>query len=232
MGVGVTAPAGCPADRNRTQAIGRGVRHILDCTVHNVYGCRVARPKEFDRDRVVEKALDVFWSRGYASASLDDLTGAMGLGRGSLYNEFGDKHALFLAALDRYRAARVATVIEILDGAPSARAGIAAVLRGTVNAMFVDESRRGCLMVNSIAELASRDPAVAARARDSFERTAAAFQAALERGKRSGELNQDLDVGRMSRYLANTINSIRLLAKMSERSVADDVVEVTLTALD
>ncbi len=192
----------------------------------------MARPKEFDRDRVVDEALEVFWSRGYGAASLDDLTGAMGLGRGSFYNEFGDKHSLFLVVLDRYRAARVATVTEVLGKAPSARAGIAAVLRGTVNAMFADESRRGCLMVNSIAELASRDPAVAARARDSFGRTAAALRDALDRGKRSGEFSRDLDARRTARYLANAIYSIRLLAKVSERAVADDVVEVTLKALD
>jgi TetR/AcrR family transcriptional regulator, transcriptional repressor for nem operon len=192
----------------------------------------MARPKQFDRDRVVDEALEVFWSRGYTATSLDDLTGAMGLGRGSLYNEFGDKHSLFLAALDRYRAARVATIAGILESTPSARAGIAGVLRGTVKAMFADESRRGCLMVNSIAELASRDPAVAARARDSFKRTAAVLRDALERGKRSGEFSRDLDTRRTARYLANAIYGIRLLAKVSERAVADDVVEVTLKVLD
>lgn len=192
----------------------------------------MGRPKEFDRDRVVDEALEVFWSRGYVAASLDELTTATGLGRGSLYNEFGDKHTLFLAALDRYRATRLAAVTGNLDRAPSVRAGIAAVLRGAVEAMFSDATRRGCLMVNSIAELASRDPDVAARARDSFERTAAAFQAALERGQRSGEFSPDLDTRRTSRYLASALNSIRLLAKMSERAVADDVAEVTLKALD
>jgi TetR/AcrR family transcriptional repressor of nem operon len=192
----------------------------------------MGRPKEFERDRVVEEALEVFWSRGYVAASLDELTTATGLGRGSLYNEFGDKHTLFLEALDRYRAARLAAVLGILDRVPSVRAGIAAVLHGAVEALFSDATRRGCLMVNSIAELASRDPGVAARARDSFERTATAFQAALERGRRSGEFSSDLDARRMSRYLASALNSIRLLAKVSERAIVDDVVEVTLKALD
>jgi TetR/AcrR family transcriptional repressor of nem operon len=192
----------------------------------------MGRPKEFDRDQVVERALDVFWSRGYEGTSLDDLTGAMGLGRGSLYNEFHDKHALFLAALDRYRADRLAGLTEILETAATARAGIEAALRATVKLMFADETRRGCLMVNSIAELASSDPAVAARARESFELTAGAFRAALERGQRSGEVNPSLDVRETSRYLASAVYSIRLLAKLGDRAIVDDVVEVTLKTLD
>src|SRR5437868_5208762 len=109
------------------------------------------RPIEFERDEVVRRALDVFWTSGYQATSLDDLTTAMGIGRGSLYNAFGDKHALFLEALDRYRADRLRDLTRVLEAAPSARAGVAAVLRGTVNALWSEAIRRGCLLVNSAA---------------------------------------------------------------------------------
>lgn len=192
----------------------------------------MGRPKEFDRDRVVERALEVFWSRGYQATSVDDLTTAMRLGRGSLYNEFRDKHSLFLAALDRYRADRLAGLTEILESAPSARAGIAGALRGTIQAMFADTSRRGCLMVNSVAELASSDAAVRRRARDSFGGTARVIRAALERGQRTGEFGPNIDTEATSHFLATALYSIRWLSKMSERAVADDVLEVTLKALE
>src|SRR5207244_9423107 len=111
----------------------------------------VGRPKEFDRDAVLVRARDVFWAKGYDGTSLDDLTEAMGLGRASLYNEFGDKHSLFIQALDRYRRERFAQITEALESASSARAGIEAVFRGTVKSLWADCDRRGCLLVNSIA---------------------------------------------------------------------------------
>ena len=190
------------------------------------------RPKEFERDAVLASARDVFWARGYDGASLDDLTQAMRIGRASLYAEFGDKHSLFLEALDRYRAERWAQMSDVLEAATSVRAGIAALLRGTVNALWSDEGRRGCLLVNSIAELASSDPAVASRTAESFERTAGLLRSALERGVRSGELEPSLDAEATARYLANTLNGLRLLAKVGDRKIADDVVEITLRTLE
>jgi TetR/AcrR family transcriptional repressor of nem operon len=190
------------------------------------------RPKKFEREAVLSRARDVFWAKGYDGASLDDLTRAMGIGRASLYNEFGGKHALFIEALDRYRLERLAQITEALESASSARAGIEAVFRGTVKSLWADRDRRGCLLVNSIAELAASDREVAVRAAEGFERTATVFRSALERGMRSGELDAHLDVRATAHYLANTLNGLRLLAKVADRKVADDIVAVTLQVLD
>jgi TetR/AcrR family transcriptional repressor of nem operon len=189
------------------------------------------RPKEFDRADVLEHAIDVFWAHGYDATSLDDLTGAMGIGRASLYNEFGDKHSLFIEALERYRGERIAQLEHVLETTPSARESITRALRGAVGLLWADPTRRGCLMVNATAERANSDPEVAARAAEAFERTVRAFGAALERGKREGEFGESLDALATARYLANTLNGLRLLAKVSDRQVADDVVTVTLGAL-
>jgi TetR/AcrR family transcriptional regulator, transcriptional repressor for nem operon len=192
----------------------------------------VGRPKEFDRGEVLAKAIDVFWANGYEATSLDDLTRAMGIGRGSLYNEFGDKHGLFVQALDRYRFERFAQLESVLEAAPSARAGIAAVFQRTMDWLWADGPRRGCLMVNSAAELAASDAAVADRARQSFDRFAQAFRSSLERGQREGELDASLDVRATASYLAGAFIGLRLLAKMTDRGTADQFVEVTLKALD
>lgn len=192
----------------------------------------VGRPKEFDRDVVLGRAMDVFWSNGYEATSLDDLTDAMGIGRGSLYNEFGDKHSLFVEALDRYRLERLAQLEAVLGAAPSAPAGIEAVFRRTVDWLWADSSRRGCLLVNSAAELAGSDPAVADRAKQSFDRFAEMFRLALERGKRDGELDSSLDARAISRYFASALVGLRVLAKISDRGSAEDFVEVTLKTLD
>jgi TetR/AcrR family transcriptional repressor of nem operon len=99
---------------------------------------------------------------------------------------------LFIDALDCYRRQRLARICEVLEGASSARAGIAAVFRETVKALWADESRRGCLLVNSTAERGASDPSVASRAAEAFERTTGVFSSVLERGRRSGELDASL----------------------------------------
>jgi TetR/AcrR family transcriptional repressor of nem operon len=193
----------------------------------------VGRPKEFEREEVLGKALDVFWAQGYDATSLDDLTGAMGIGRASLYNEFGDKHSLFVTALDRYRFERRAEFLRVLEESDSVRTALATIFETRVNGLWADETRRGCLLVNTTTELASSDPDVAARAVESFDRTAGYIRSALERGKKSGELTADLDVPTTANYLANALTSLPLLAKVTRsRKVAQDVVEVTLKALD
>jgi len=192
----------------------------------------MGRPREFERDTVLRQACDVFWARGYAATSVDDLTRAMGIGRGSLYHEFGDKHALFVEALDGYCAERLSQLTQVLETAPSVRAGISGLLRGIVAMLWSAPLGRGCLLVNSTTELAAADPDVAARSAAAFERVAQVLATALERGKHSGELAACLDVRATARYLASALNGLRLLAKMTDREVADDVVEVTLKVLD
>jgi TetR/AcrR family transcriptional repressor of nem operon len=192
----------------------------------------MGRPKRFDPDRALDQALATFWLRGYEGTSLDDLTLAMGLGRASLYNAFGDKHALFLRALDRYCASALTQLQQVLESSPAVRASITAVFRGTVEMLWSDPSRRGCLLVNSTTERAAIDPTVAMRAAEGFERLTSEFRSALERGQRSGELQPHLDVRATARYLASALNGLRLLAKMTDRQVADDIVKVTLATLN
>src|ERR1700730_2144482 len=76
---------------------------------------RMARQKEFDRDEVLHKAMEVFWSRGYEASSIQDLVKRMGINRQSLYDTFGDKHTLYLQALDRYREVEGRKIVELLE---------------------------------------------------------------------------------------------------------------------
>src|ERR1700755_1326863 len=113
------------------------------------------RPRKFDESDVVAAARDEFWTRGYAATSVDDLTAATGLGKGSLYGAFGDKHGLYLRALDDYIAASIDTVRAALrDPAFSAYDRLTRHLRAQVRALAADKSRRGCMMAKGAAELA------------------------------------------------------------------------------
>jgi TetR/AcrR family transcriptional regulator, transcriptional repressor for nem operon len=122
----------------------------------------MARPRKFDEDDVVAAARDEFWSRGYAATSVEDLTGATGLGKGSLYGAFGDKHALYLRALDAYCTAALDQVrAQLRDPTHSAYDRLARHIRARAAAVAADKDHRGCMMATSAAELGATDDAVA-----------------------------------------------------------------------
>lgn len=119
----------------------------------------MVRPREFDRDEALEKATQVFWDRGYAGTSTDDLRNAMGIGRQSMYNAFGDKRQLYLEVLAKYQAKSVETHLRRLNEQPSAREGIRAMLKG----LAVEDDRvraMGCFGVGATGEFGKRTFAV------------------------------------------------------------------------
>jgi AcrR family transcriptional regulator len=121
----------------------------------------MARPRQFDESDVVAAARDEFWSRGYAATSVDDLTSVTGLGKGSLYGAFGDKHGLFLRALDDYIGIALHGVrAQLRDPAYSAYNRLTRHIRAQARGIAADKSRRGCMMANSAAELSATDETV------------------------------------------------------------------------
>jgi TetR/AcrR family transcriptional repressor of nem operon len=121
----------------------------------------VARPRTFDEHEVVAAARDEFWARGYAATSVDDLTAATGLGKGSLYGAFGDKHTLYLRALDDYISSSLDEVrTSLRNPKRSAYERLAGHIRLQAKALVADKDRRGCLIAKSAAELGATDDAV------------------------------------------------------------------------
>ncbi|HEV2148907.1 MAG TPA: TetR/AcrR family transcriptional regulator [Longimicrobiaceae bacterium] len=187
------------------------------------------RPKEFDRDEVLDRALEAFWTHGYEATSMQDLVEAMGIHRGSLYDTFGDKHALFLAALDRYERVWVSRVVERLEEEGALREVLRRIFDEVVQEAASCSPRRGCLTTNSAVELAPRDPRVAARVAAAFGRVEEAFCTALTRAREHGEFGGDLDPRAVARFLTSSIQGLRVLARSgAERGTLRDVVDVTL----
>src|SRR6266852_2659468 len=123
----------------------------------------VARPKEFERDVVLDRAMQVFWSRGYEATSIQHLVGRMGIQRGSLYDTFGDKRRLFFAAVDRYDQVVTAKLLAALEEPASGKDAIRKFFRLKLKLSVEPGRPRGCLVTNSAAELASRDRSPATR---------------------------------------------------------------------
>jgi TetR/AcrR family transcriptional repressor of nem operon len=146
------------------------------------------RPRSFDMEAAVERAMGVFWSRGYNATALPDLLRATKLSRGSLYAAFGDKHGLFLRALDRYIADALTRMDVELDPRRAPVVGLRTFLAGYVDRTSGASGRRGCLLVATAMELAGRDGEVDRRIGSFFKAMETKLAAALARAKAAGEL--------------------------------------------
>ena len=193
----------------------------------------MARTKEFKPEEALEAAMELFWRRGYEATSMRDLLEGMGIGRGSFYDTFGDKRALFLAALDRFEDSRTTWAIEVLEASPSPLAGIEEVFERTVENLVGHEPRRGCLLANSAVELAPHDPEVAERISGYVRRTEDAFESALERAWKRGEIPKKSDPRVLSHFLVTNLHGLRVMARAgAARETLEDAVNVTLRALE
>ena len=188
------------------------------------------RTKGFETGDALDAAMHLFWRKGYAATSLRDLLDGMGIGYGSFYNAFGDKHALFLASLDRFRELRTSWIDEVLED--SGLGGIEEVFRRTVDGLVGFEPRRGCLLANTAVELGPHDAEVAAKISRYVRHTEAVFERAIIRAQEAGEIPADRDPRAMACFLVNTLHGLRVLARVgTDRAVLEDAVRVALDVL-
>jgi TetR/AcrR family transcriptional repressor of nem operon len=172
----------------------------------------MARQKEFERDDALRRAIPVFWDKGFAGASAEDLTTAMGIGRQSLYDTFGDKRRLYLEALGRYNSDSVATLLGRLRAVPSPLAAIEAILMsaaaGTPEAMA-----RGCMGVNAVCEFGVSDPDVAALEKTSSAVLQAGLEAVINEAKAKGEADPAADTRAAARFIGAAYAGMKVAAK-------------------
>ena len=195
----------------------------------------MARPREFDTTRALEQAMRVFWAQGFEATSLCDLLGAMSLSKSSLYETFGSKHELYLAALDHYNRTVTATrITAVIAAHDSPKAGIAAVFEGLIDSTIKSQGGCcGCFVTNSAVEVAPRDPAAARRVCNGLDHVESAFCEALGRARAAGEIRDDRDPQALARYLNSSLNGLMVMAKARpERGALDDVARIVLQALD
>lgn len=173
----------------------------------------MARPRSFDEQRVLQAVRDQFWDAGYAATSLDDLMRVSGLGKGSLYAAFGDKHQLFLRALRSYADDFHGALREAIATAPRALDGLRRIVMAPAGDPTGSAARRGCLMANSTCELASGDPDVAAQARQTYETATELIADGVARAQREGDLPADTDATALARALLASLEGLTFLGR-------------------
>jgi TetR/AcrR family transcriptional repressor of nem operon len=193
----------------------------------------MARHKQFNQDDALHKAMEVFWSRGYEAASIQDLVRHMGINRQSLYDTYGDKHALYLLALDRYREVEGRRLIELLERPGSVKKSLRQLFGEVVEKALGDREHRGCFMGNATSELAGHCKETASRTCSNMAMMEGAFYRALLRARQAGEIQGVSDPRAMARFFHCMLQGLVLMAKArQDRKALNDVVRVTLSVLD
>lgn len=185
------------------------------------------RPREFDMEKALDRALRVFWTKGYEGASLKELTQAMGINRPSLYAAFGNKEQLFRKALDRYVEGPGGFVREAMNE-PSARAVVERLLTGSAE-LLTNRRHPGCLVVQGA--LACGEAAESVRWELSARRAAgqAMLRERLERAAAEGELSADVNCDDLARYIVTVIHGMAVQAASgTERDELLRVAEIAL----
>ena len=170
------------------------------------------RPRKFDANEALDKALIVFWQRGFEGTSLSDLTEAMGINRPSLYAAFGDKETLFRRALDRYAEVGPLAVLHTALEQPTTRRVVEHLLRGVAECFTAPGRPAGCLVVQGA--LSCGETAQAVKQELCCRRAAAEalLRERLERAKAEGDLPPDADTAIMSRYVSVVVKGMSVQA--------------------
>ncbi len=188
----------------------------------------IGRPRLFDIDKALDRALHVFWHKGYEGSSLTDLTRAMGINRPSLYAAFGNKETLFRKALDRYTSGPAAYVRLALEE-PTARAVIERLLYGAVDLLTNPHSPPGCLMVQGALACGETADSIRQELASRREAGEVAIRQRLKRAISDGDLPVDTNAADLARYVATVIHGLAVQAAGGANR--KDLLRVVETAL-
>ena len=187
----------------------------------------MARTKEFNEDKALDKAIEIFWYKGYNGTSAQDLVTHLGLSRSSLYDTFGDKQKLFSKSLQRYQKQSKDDILKLFEDSKNIKETLHDIFKQAVIESLQDRITKGCFMVNSSVELAMHDEDISKIVKSNSQEMEAVFTNALKKGQASGDISKAADARVLARFIFNTYSGIRVLARAGERDkqVYDDIVK-------
>jgi TetR/AcrR family transcriptional repressor of nem operon len=192
----------------------------------------MARTKDFDEDEVLEKAMDLFWNKGYNGTSMQDLVDGLGISRSSLYDTYTDKHTLFIKSLDHYKKKASAAMTAIIEGSASAKETISRIMDYVVNQLTRDAEHKGCFLVNSAVELASHDQEINRMLCENDRQMEGLLIDAIEKGKKNNEITNTQSASSLAQFIFNNIKGMRVTARATaDKKVFDEIAALTLSIL-
>lgn len=193
----------------------------------------MARTKEFNEDQALDKAIEIFWHKGYNGTSAQDLVTHLGLSRSSLYDTFGDKQKLFAQSLQRYQSNAQNQIVALFDQSENIKETLRDIFKQAVIESLEDRITKGCFMVNSSVELAMHDEEIAKIVKNNSQIMEEVFTNAVQKGQDSGHISKANSAKVLARFIFNNYSGIRVLARTGERDkqVYDDIVKALFSML-
>lgn len=192
----------------------------------------MARTKVFDEEIVLNKAVNLFWQKGYNATSAQDLVDELGISRSSLYDTYGDKYQLFKNSLLQYRKKFSGAMIEMINKSDDFEKTLKDIFQYLVIESLQDRFSKGCFMVNSSVELAPHNLEIAKIVNDNMQDVEDALCILIEKGQEAGLFSKSHDARSLARFVFNAISGLRVASKSgADKKVFDDIVKVTLSAL-
>lgn len=173
------------------------------------------RNREFCDQTALQKAMQLFWAKGYHATSIQDLVDHLGINRASMYNTYGDKRALFQKSLDFYKRSQSEELQSFLQSHPNPVDGLKALFGQAIEESQSESISKGCFMVNATTELASQDPEIAEFLTENQTSVQSFFEDYLKHAKAKGELKSDLDPTVMASLLFTLYNGIQVVSKLN-----------------
>lgn len=175
----------------------------------------MARPREFEPNEALNRAMQLFWQKGYADTSMADLVEATGVSRYGFYNEFGDKHDLFLKCVDHYANTSIDMALSPMEQPNASLPEIQAYFGNFLMALSMEQRPSGCLIGNTAMATPMMDEALEQRIEHHYTRMKAAFFNALQNARQQRELPADIDPEALADYLVGVANGYLVCIRTS-----------------
>lgn len=189
------------------------------------------RPRSFDRDTALKRAMEVFWAQGYEGTSMSDLTAAMGIASPSIYAAFGSKEALFREAVELYSKLEGGGATRALEDAKTAREGVAALLRANAVAITDPAKPPGCMLVLAAAVGTTKNDPVREFLAERRLNMRAVIQDRLARGVTDGDLPPGTDTSRLAAFYTTVMQGLSIAARDgASRADLEDIVDSAMAA--
>lgn len=193
----------------------------------------MARTKNFNEQEVLEKALALFWQKGYHATSIQELVNHLGINRASMYGTWGDKHNLFLESLKLYRKQNSGALLEMVRSQKPAREVIRDFLLYAIKEANHDQGTNGCFILNSTTELADKDQAVGDLSYENRETVIKVLAAIIDEGKEEGDITSIQSSEDLATYFFGIINGLQVMRQTrASEKMLKSTVDIAISALD
>ena len=193
----------------------------------------MARKKQFEVEVVLDKAMKLFWQKGYNATSMDELVKTIGINRASMYNTFGSKFELFVSALNKYNTANAVRIADFLYYQLNVRKGLQLLLENLTTEALIQGTSKGCFMVNTITEMANVNPELDEQLKSSRLALETVFYNYLKYGVDNGQVSPYKDLKTISSYLFTVQSGLYVNSKINtSKEEMGKIVRAALSILD